>query len=64
MYNRRFTIRDRDNRTARRVLDGIGDYRDVLVDQIGLMLDDNELTVIAAAMAPRAADEAVHRAFV
>jgi N-hydroxyarylamine O-acetyltransferase len=64
IYNRRFTIRNRDNRTARRVLDGIGDYRDVLLEQFGLTLDDNELTAIAAAMAPRAADEAVHRAFV
>jgi N-hydroxyarylamine O-acetyltransferase len=63
VFNRRFTIRDRDNRTTRRVLDGVGDYRDVLVGEFRLMLDDNELAAIAAAMAAHGADEQVHPAF-
>jgi N-hydroxyarylamine O-acetyltransferase len=64
LFNRHFTIRNRDNRRVRRALDGIDDYRDVLVGQFGLMLDDGELAAIAAAMAPRTMDEEVHRAFV
>jgi N-hydroxyarylamine O-acetyltransferase len=64
VYNRRFTIRDCDNRTTRRALDGISDYRDVLVEQFGLELDDNELAAITLAVAPHAVDEEVHRAFV
>jgi len=64
VYNRRFTIRDLNNRTTRRVLNGVDDYRDVLVREFGLMLDDGELTAIAAEMASHPADEDVHRAFV
>ena len=64
VYNRRFTIRDHDNRTVRRPLDGIGDYRDVLVGEFGLALDDDELAAIVAAMASHAPDGAVHPAFV
>jgi hypothetical protein len=64
VYNRRFTIRDCDNRTTRRALDGISDYRDVLVEQFGLELDDSELAAITLAVAPHAVDEEVHRAFV
>jgi len=63
VFNRRFTIRDRDNRTARRVLNGIGDYRDVLVGEFGLRLDDDDLAAIAAAMAAHGADDQVHPAF-
>jgi N-hydroxyarylamine O-acetyltransferase len=44
VYNRRFTIRDLNNRTTRRVLNGIDDYREVLIREFGLMLDDSELT--------------------
>ena len=57
-------MRDRDNRTVRRVLDGIDDYRNVLIGQFGLTLDDSELAAIAAEMAQHAADEEVHPAFV
>jgi N-hydroxyarylamine O-acetyltransferase len=64
VFNRRFTIRSRDNRTTRRTLDGIEDYRDVLVGEFGLRLDDGELEQIVAAMAPHAADHEVHPAFV
>jgi N-hydroxyarylamine O-acetyltransferase len=63
VYNRRFTIRDHDNRTVRRPLDGIGDYRDVLFGEFGLALDDDELAAIVAAMASHAPDGAVHPAF-
>jgi N-hydroxyarylamine O-acetyltransferase len=63
LYNRRFTIRDRGNRTTRRTLDGIADYRDVLAGEFGLTLDNDELAAIAAAMASHAPDEEVHRAF-
>ncbi len=63
VFNRRFTIRDRDNKTTRRVLNGIDDYRDVLVGEFGLTLDDNELAAIVAEMAPHGADEEVHPAF-
>ena len=63
VFNRRFTIRDRDNRTTRRVLDGVADYRDVLVGTFGLTLDDGELAEIAAAMAPHRADQEIHPAF-
>jgi N-hydroxyarylamine O-acetyltransferase len=64
VFNRRFTIRDRDNRTTRRVLDGIDDYRDVLVGEFGLRLDDSEVASIVMAMASHSADEPVLRAFV
>jgi N-hydroxyarylamine O-acetyltransferase len=64
VYNRRFTIRDLNNRTTRRVLNGMDDYRDVLLGEFGLMLDDGELAAIAAEMASHPADEDVHRAFV
>jgi N-hydroxyarylamine O-acetyltransferase len=64
LYNRRFTIRDRDGSVARRVLDGIDDYRKVLVGHFGLSLDADELAAIAAVMESRAADEEVPRAFV
>jgi len=63
VFNRRFTVRDHDNRTNRRVLDGIDDYQDILVGEFGLALDDDELAAIAASMASHAADEEVHRAF-
>jgi hypothetical protein len=48
---------DHDNQTTRRVLDGIGDYREVLIAQFGLALDDGELAAIAEAMAQRPADD-------
>jgi N-hydroxyarylamine O-acetyltransferase len=63
VFNRRFTIRDRDNRTTRRTLDNVGDYRDVLVGEFGLSLDNDELAAIATAMAAHAADAEVHPAF-
>jgi len=59
VFNRRFTIRDRDNRTTRRVLDGVGAFRDVLVGEFGLSLSDDDLAKIAAAMESHRADEAV-----
>ncbi len=64
LYNRRFTIRERDGGVARRVLSGIDDYREALVEHFSLSLEDEELAGIAAAMASRAADEEVPRAFV
>jgi len=63
VFNRRFTIRDRDNRTVRRSLDDVGDYRDILVGHFGMALDDGELAEIAAAMAAHASDAEVHPAF-
>ena len=64
VFNRLFTIRDRDNRTTRRTLGTVGDYRDVLVGEFGLALDDDELAAIAAAIvASHGADEQVHPAF-
>jgi hypothetical protein len=55
---------ERDGGGARRVLAGIGDYREALLEHFGLLLEDDELAGIAAAMAPRSADEEVPRAFV
>jgi N-hydroxyarylamine O-acetyltransferase len=63
LFNRRLAIRERDGSVARRVLDGIEDYREALAEQFGLSLDDEELAGIAAAMAARSADEEVPRAF-
>jgi arylamine N-acetyltransferase len=64
LFNRRFTVRDRDNRITVRALDGIGDYRDVLVTRFGLHIDDSDLAEIAALMAEHQPDEAVHQGFV
>jgi N-hydroxyarylamine O-acetyltransferase len=63
IFNRRFTIRDRANRTTRRTLNGINDYRDVLVGEFRLRLDDSELADISAATAQHAIDAEVHPAF-
>jgi N-hydroxyarylamine O-acetyltransferase len=64
VFNRRHTVRDHNNQSTRRSLDGIDDYRDVLVRDFGLALDDAELAAIVAAMASHTADEEVLRAFV
>ena len=64
LFNRRFAIRERSGSVTRRVLTGIDDYREALVEYFGLSLDDDELAGIAAAMASRSADEEVPRAFV
>jgi N-hydroxyarylamine O-acetyltransferase len=64
LFNRRFAIRERSGNVTRRVLTGIDDYHEALVEHFGLTLDNDELAGIAAAMAPRAADEEVHRLFV
>jgi N-hydroxyarylamine O-acetyltransferase len=64
LFNRRFAIRERSCNVTRRVLTGIDDYHEALVEHFGLTLDNDELAGIAAAMAPRAADEEVHRLFV
>ena len=64
LFNRRFTVRTGDNQSTRRTLDGIDDYRDVLIEQFGLTLDEAALTEIAALMASHPADETVHPAFI
>jgi len=64
LFNRRMTIRDRDGSVARRVLAGIDDYREALMEHFGLAPADDELVGITAAMASRSADEEVPRAFV
>jgi N-hydroxyarylamine O-acetyltransferase len=64
LFNRRMTIRGHDGSVARRVLVGVDDYREALVEYFGLSLDDDELAGVAAAMASRSADEEVPRAFV
>ena len=63
LFNRRLAIRDRDGRVARRILAGIDDYREALAEHFGLLLADDELAGVAAAMASRSADEEVPRAF-
>jgi N-hydroxyarylamine O-acetyltransferase len=63
LFNRRFTIRQSDGRTTRRILNEPDDYRDVLVGYFGLPVDDGDLAAIAAEMAPRAASEAEHPGF-
>jgi N-hydroxyarylamine O-acetyltransferase len=63
IFNRRYTIRDRDSRATRRTLDGIDDYRDVLIGELGLALDESEVAAVVAEMAAHAPDEEVHRAF-
>jgi N-hydroxyarylamine O-acetyltransferase len=64
VFNRRFTTRDRDNRTTRRVLESVADYRNVLVGEFDLMLSDVDISAVAEAMASHTSDEAVHPAFV
>jgi arylamine N-acetyltransferase len=64
LFNRRLTIRGRDGGVGRRVLAGIDDYREALVEHFGLSPADDELVGITAAMASRSADEEVPRAFV
>jgi arylamine N-acetyltransferase len=63
LFNRRLAIRDRDGRVARRILAGIDDYREALAEHFGLLLADDELAGVAAAMASRSSDEEVPRAF-
>jgi N-hydroxyarylamine O-acetyltransferase len=63
LFNRRFTIRAGDNRATHRVLSGIEQYREVLVEHFGLSLDKAELAEIAAVMDVRAPDEAVYPSF-
>jgi N-hydroxyarylamine O-acetyltransferase len=64
VFNRRHTIRDLNNQSTRRSLDGIDDYRDVLAGEFGLALDDCDLAAIVTEMASHSADEEVLRAFV
>ena len=63
VFNRRFTLRNRDNRTTRRALVTIDDYRDVLGGAFGLRLDDDEYAAITAAMAAYATEDDVHPSF-
>jgi N-hydroxyarylamine O-acetyltransferase len=64
VFNRRFTMHGGGNRTTRRALGGVDEYRDVLVGEFGLTLHDGELAAIVAAMAPHAPADEVHPAFV
>jgi len=64
LFNRRLAIRERAGSVARRVLAGIDDYREALVEHFGLSPEDDELAGIVAAIGARAADEEVPRAFV
>jgi hypothetical protein len=63
VFNPRLTIRDRDGSVARRVLAGIDDYREALIEHFCLSPTDDELVGITAAMASRSGDEEVPRAF-
>jgi N-hydroxyarylamine O-acetyltransferase len=59
LFNRRFAIRDIDGKATRRVLNGFGDYHEILVDHFGLSLAEDDVAVIATTMEPHAADEEV-----
>jgi N-hydroxyarylamine O-acetyltransferase len=59
ILNRRLRTRTPENQIVQRTLSGIADYRDVLVGQFGLRLDDSDLAAITDEMAPHPEEEAV-----